>query len=237
MQTVKQYWATLATSFWVRAPEGGIRRTAAWLLVIGCVLCPTLLLGSWLVRVVPLVPNAGIAGSGVAALRLVVAGLCSVTGVAVLVRAVLGARRRIVAAEATYEQLTTGMVALLQAGYRRGEVTLAEYEAGLSRVLPPTECLMGARGRLRLTLARDTRRRVVAASAGAVLLAAGLAGLALEGAPTDALVRATTVRSAVIDPPVPGDTCPSWLPPGHRRKCWQRQRAVAGATQANPRLG
>ncbi|MFL6117232.1 MAG: MMPL family transporter, partial [Catenulispora sp.] len=176
MPPTKKILLTIAARWRLRAP--------AWLLLAGPVLGVPLI-GDGLVRAAPpaltamtalMAYTASLAGSS-AALWGAVGGLCSVTGLAFLVLAGLGTRRRTVVAEVTYEQLTAGMVALLQARYVRGELTLAEYEAGLSHALPPTHRLAGARGPLRLTRLPDAALRAIAGTSGALLLVAGLAVL------------------------------------------------------------
>jgi hypothetical protein len=201
--------------------------------------------------VLPLALLAGIWGSqpghaGSAALvpRLLVASLCSVAGLAFLVRAAAGARRRDVAGEVTFQQFQTGVVGLLKDRYVRGELLLAEYEAYLNRVLQPARRLDAAGVPVRLTLLPDAPRRSLslAGAGGALMLAAGLslAGPGIgptsgAGAPRHALgtipVALAAPGPAPLAAPVsPADGCPAW-PPGHRQQC---RRWYAPAGQAAP---
>jgi hypothetical protein len=184
------------------------------------------------VRVVPLAPQLTTGAIGPAGWPAApAAGLCAGVGVALLILAAVDARQHHVSGTLAYEEFQTGVVAGLKDGYVRGEMTLADYTAGVTRVLQPAEAVATARVPFRLTLAVERRRQTVCGAGGALLLTSGLllGWPAMAASPTvplaphlapAAALQATGLNECLV------------LPPGLQRKCELGQRLPKPAKAA-----
>jgi hypothetical protein len=214
-------------AWWRRAGRRprAIGRTIGWPIGLWLALLAGLVAAAWAIQAGP-VAGVGAGDRAAATVGPLLPGVCGVAGLGFLAVAVVGARRRAVAAEATYDALQAGIISLLTDSYVRGDLALADYEARLSRTLHPAGPLDTARVSLHLTLQPDSTLRWLSAAGGGLLLAAGLAlawpgGLAARPGPGAPPAPAAGPAALVVPAAIKGD-CPTW-PPGHRRQClkWQ----------------